>query len=133
MQTLRTGARTPFFATDITHYVTVATAAFSPIEDAPAAFTASAEETYIKSGFIIMNASATAGLARCITWQEFQLHRLRSNRDLVTDTQVLALCTPVAIYLSESQWTMTPIVKVFAGNDQTYPSTVTYINVGTVR
>ena len=133
MNTQRTGARTPFFCDDITHYVSVAAADFSPIEDQPAAFTATQEDIYIKNGFLAMNATATAGLLYCITWQEFQLHRLRSNRDLVTNTQVLALCTPVAIYVSECNWTMTPIVKIFAGTNQTYPTTVVTVNIGTIR
>ena len=132
MNTQRTGARTPFFCDDITHYVSVAAADFSPIENVPAG-TLVREDTYIKNGFLAMNATATAGLLYCITWQEFQLHRLRSNRNLVTNTQVLALCTPVAIYVSECNWTMTPIVKIFAGTNQTYPTTVVTVNIGTIR
>jgi hypothetical protein len=133
MQTLRTGARTPFFATDITHYVSIATADFSPIEDQPAALTATQEELYTKSGFIVSNATDNSGVVYVITWNEFQIHRTQSNRALVTDLQVLALCTPIRIYLASGDWTMTPIVKVYADNNQTTPSTVVTINVGTVR
>jgi len=133
MSTLRTGARTPFFATDITHYVSIALANFSPIEDQPAVFTATQEEIYTKNGFLAMNATDNSGLVYVITWNEFQIHRAQTNHALVADLAVLALCTPVAIYLASGDWTMTPIVKVFAGNNQTYPSTVVTINVGTIR
>lgn len=131
MQTLRTGARTPFFATDITYYHSLA-GDFSPIENAPAAFTDSAEELYIKNGFVICNATDTAALAYVITWEEFQYHRSRSNKTLVSNATVLGLCTPVAVYLPSGGWCMTPVVKVFdtAGDNA---SVVTHINVGTIR
>jgi len=130
MQTLRTGARTPFFATDITYYHNLA-GDFSPIENAPIAFTDTQEEVYIKSGFFVKNATDNTGFVNVVTWNEFQIHRQQSNRDLVTNIQVLALCTPVPIYLISGDWTETPIVKVFSTTGQV--STVTMINVGTIR
>jgi len=131
MQTLRTGARTPFFATDITYYHNLTVGDFSPIENQPAAFTDSEEEVYIKSGFLVKNATDTAGLVYVVTWNEFQIHRQQSNRNLVTNLQVLALCAPVVIYLTSGDWTETPIVKVFSTKGQV--STVSMINVGTIR
>ena len=135
MQTLRTGARTPFFATDIVDYHSMATH-YSPIDDLPGVPTLaelSAYEVFLKSGFLAANATDTAGLAYVVTWNEFQLHRQEANRDLVADVTVLALCAPVAIYLASGDWTMTPIVKIFATENQTYPTTVTYVNIGTIR
>jgi len=133
MSKLSTGARTPFFADNITFYGSIALANFSPIEDQPAVFTATQEEVYTKNGFLAMNATDNSGLVYVITWNEFQIHRAQTNHALVADLAVLALCTPVAIYLASGDWTMTPIVKVFADNDQTYPSTVVTLNIGTVR
>ena len=135
MQTLRTGARTPFFATDIVDYHNMATH-YSPIDDLPAIPTLaelSAYEVFLKSGFLAANATDTAGLIYVVTWNEFQTHRQQSNINLVTDVQVLALCAPVAIYLASGDWTMTPIVKIFATDNQTYPTVVTYVNIGTIR
>jgi hypothetical protein len=133
MSTLITGARTPFFVTDITYYFTLGTGDFSPIEDVPVALTATEEDLYIKNGFVVSNATDTAGYAWCITWDEFQIHRQASNRDLVTNLQVLALCAPVRIYLTAGAWTMTPIVKVYSTGDKSYTSEPAYINVGTIR
>jgi len=133
METLRTGARTPFFVSDITYYFTLGTGDFSPIEDVPAVLTETQEELYIKNGFIVSNATDTAGYVWCITWHEFQLHRLESNRDLVTNAQVLALCTPIQIYIASGYWTMTPIVKVYSTGDKQYTSEPAYINIGIIR
>lgn len=133
MQTLRTGARTPFFTPDIVDYHNMATH-FSPIDDLPAVPTLaeqSACEVFIKSGFLAMNATDNSGILYVVTWNEFQIHRTRANRALVTDVTVLGLCTPVRIYLASGDWTMTPIVKAFATTGQI--TTVAYINVGLIR
>ena len=131
MSTLRTGARTPFFATDITYYHNLAGGDFSPIENAPIAFTDTQEEVYIKSGFVVANATDTAGIVYCVTWEQYRTMRQQSNHTLVTNAQVIALCVPVQIYLASGDWTMTPVVKVFSTEEQY--TTVVYINVGTIR
>jgi hypothetical protein len=105
---------------------------FSPIEDSPVVFTATQEELYIKNGFLINNASDTAGYAYCITWEEFQIHRQQSNHALVTNLQVLALCTPIQIYLTSGEWIDTPIVKVYSTYDK-YMTEISHCNVGTIR
>ena len=134
MSTLRTGARTPFFATDITYYFDLTGGDFSPINNAPIAFTDTQEDVYIKNGFVVANATDDAGLVYCITWEQYQTVRQQSNRSLVTNIQVIALCVPVAIYLASGDWTMTPVVKVFQTTEQAeYPSTIDYINIGTIR
>lgn len=133
MSKLRTGARTPFFATSITNYHHLTTGNFSPIDNAPAVYSDSEEDMYIHNGFLIKNATDTAGLAYCVTWEQFQAARLRANRALVTNATVLAAINPVACYLTSGQWLECPVVKVFATTSQTFPTTITYINVGTVR
>jgi hypothetical protein len=133
MSKLRTGARTPFFASDIILYQNLALSNVSPIENQPAVYSDSEEDMFIKNGFLIANATDTAGLAYVVTWEQFQIVRTRQNRALVTNAQVLALCVPIAVYLASGDWCMTPIVKVFATTNQTYPTTVAYVNVGTVR
>ncbi len=133
MDQLRTGARMPFLGTDITHYVDLAASDFSPIENQPAALTDTQEDVYIKNGFIAENATDTAGLLYVVTWNEFQIHRQRSNRALVTNTQVLALCTPIQVYVASGSYCMTPLVKVYATTDQSYPSVVTKVNILTIR
>ena len=133
MNTLRTGARTPFFATDIPTYYDLTADDFSPIEDLPGVPTLaelSACEVYIKSGFLVANATDDAGIVYVITWNEFQVHK----RHRYTDAQTLALCAPIQIYLASGDWTMTPVVKVFQTTEQAeYPSTIDYINIGTIR
>lgn len=133
MSKLRTGARTPFFASDITHYHALATTDFSPIEDAGGTFSATQTEVFTKNGFLVFNATDTAGLIYVITWEEFQTHRQQSNRLLVTDTAVLALCTPVGVYVASGDAMGTPVVKVFAGDTEGAASAVTHINIGTIR
>ena len=130
--TLRTGAETPFFCTDITHYVVLGTGDFSPIEDSPDTFSATEEDVYIKNGFLINNASDTAGYAYCITWEEFQMRRQVSNRSLVNNAGVLALCTPVRIYLASGEWCPTPLVKVYSTYDK-FMTEISHCNVGTIR
>jgi hypothetical protein len=132
MNRLRTGARTPFFCTDITHYVVLGVSDFSPIEDAPAAFIATQEEVYIKSGFLAKNASDDAGYIYCITWEEFETQRTQSNRALLTNAQILALCTPMRVYLPSGGWCETPLVKVYSTYDQ-YMTEISHVNIGTIR
>jgi len=133
MSTLRTGARTPFFADDITYYHNLATTNFSPIEDNPAVFTATQTDWYAKNGFLAMNATDNAGLLYVVTWNAFQVARLQANRTLVTDATVLGLLVPIPIYLASGDWVMTPIVKAYGTGVQEYISTVTYINIGIIR
>ena len=130
MSTLRTGARTPFFATDVVDYHNLATH-YSPVDDLPAIPTAaeeSAYEVFMKSGFLAQNATDTAGLIYVITWNEFESHRLKR----LTDAQILALSDYVGIYLASGDWTMTPIVKIYATGDEP-ASVVTFVNIGTIR
>jgi len=133
MAKLRTNVRTPFFVTNITYYFTLGTGNFSPIDDVPDTFTDSEEEVYIKSGFLAKNATDDSGYLWCVTWEEYQIHRTQQNIDLVTNVQVLALCTPIQIYLSSGEWTGTPIVKVYSTGDKDYTSELAYINIGTIR
>jgi len=151
MDKLRTGARTPFFCTDITYYHNLAVSSFSPIEDIPDVFTDTEEDVYIKSGFLAANATDTAGVIYVITWNEYQIQRAQNNRTLVTNEQVLALCNGMQIYLAAGDWTMTPLVKVFGLEDEEpvflpkvgiggpewpgWPDVgvVEYINIGTIR
>jgi hypothetical protein len=133
MDTLRTHARTPFFVTNITYYFTLGTGNFSPIDDVPVAFTDTQEEVYIKSGFLAKDATDDSGYLWCVTWDEYQTHRTQENIGLVTNAQVLALCTPIQIYLKPGEWTGTPIVKVFSTGDKDYTSQLAYINIGTIR
>lgn len=129
MSTLRTGARTPFFASDITHYHNLSAANFSPLEDTGDTFSASEEDLFIKNGFLLMNATDNAGLVKIITWEEFQAKKADSNKSLVTNAAVLALCTGVTVYVPSGGWVYTPIVKAFTGA----PTTVATVNIGTIR
>jgi len=133
MAKLRTNARTPFFVTNITHYIVLGTGDFSPIDNLPAALTDTEEEVYIKNGFLAKNATDDNGYLWCVTWEEYQTHRTQQNIDLVTNAQVLALCTPIQIYLESGEWTGTPIVKVYSTADKDYWSGLSHVNIGTIR
>jgi len=132
MDKLITGARTPFFCTDITHYVVLGISDFSPIENVPNALTDTQEEVYIKNGFLACNASDTSGYIYCITWNEFKIHQQQSNKTLLTNANILALCTPVQIYLTSGEWCATPLVKVYSTYDK-YMTQVSHVNIGTIR
>lgn len=118
--TLRTGARYPLWFEDIPDYVDISAADFSPIEDG--ALEDTEIEVYTKSGFGVKNATEDAGYIYAVTWHQYEANR----RDLTG-------IVPRQIYLLGGDWALTPLVKVFAGDDDEYASTVTTINVGTIR
>ena len=144
---LRTGARVPFLATDCTYYFMLGAGNFSPIDDVPDVMTATQEDVYIKNGFLISNATDTAGFVWVVTWEEYQAQRQRANRTLVTNAQVLALCNAVEVYLESGGFIDTPIVMVYSEAEEiSYKAArliiddpylgsveIEYINVWTIR
>jgi hypothetical protein len=132
MATLRTGARTPFYATNCTYYFVLGTGNFSPIDDVPDVLIDTEEDVYIKNGFLASNATDDSGYLWVVTWDEFQTHR-QSNRSLVSNAQALALCTPIRIYIPSGSFTPTPIVKVYSTGDKDYTSELSHINVWQIR
>jgi len=119
----RTGANLPLWVEDITYYFDLTTDDFSPLEDAPEAFTDSREELYIKNGFAVCNATEDAGVVLVITLWQYQ----HNHYDLAT-------LVPVPVFLMPGDWVMTPVVKVFQseGQDLVY-ALVETINVGIIR
>ena len=130
MQTLSGGAKVPFFCDDIPYYFDLTSGNFSPIEDAPVAFDATTTDIYIKNGFLVKNATENAGYIYAVTWRQYKNDGQNSLNDMFTGAAIV----PRQIYLLGGEWTMTPVVKVFAADDdQEYDSTVTTINIGTIR
>jgi hypothetical protein len=131
----RQGASIPFWFEDILNYVSIATANFDPI----ATYQASAKTTlllstmneYVANGFGVKNATDNSGYIYAVTWSQYDNY-LRTHASITPATIDLSAIVPRQIHLIGGEWCVTPIVKVFAGNDGTYASTVVTINVGRI-
>ena len=131
----RNGAEVPFWFDCITDYASIATSAFDPIATyqggAQTAALLSTMNMYVANGFGVKNATDNSGYIYAITWCQYNDYKIK-NQAITPATINLAGITPRQIHLSAGEWCVTPIVKVFADNDGTYPSTVTTINVGRI-
>jgi hypothetical protein len=96
----------------------LAAADFDPIAQFPAGSKLLGH--YTSNGFGLKNATETAGFIRAITLYQYEMN----NKSL---TGII----PTTINLNGGDWALTPLIKVFAANHATYPSTgMTTINVG---
>lgn len=133
--TLRGGAATPFFVEDIIAYQSIATTDYSPIATYQASAKAQTDAQtlwkQIKNGFLVKNATDSAGYIYAITWSQFETYR-RQHKGTTEASWSLAGFTPQRIDLGAGEWVATPLVKVYANNTGSYNSTVTAINVGTI-
>ena len=133
--TLRGGAATPFFVEDIIAYQSVATTDYSPIATYQASAKAQTDkqtlDKQIKNGFLVKNATDSAGYLYVITWSQFENYR-RQHKGTTAASWSLSGFTPQRIDLGANEWCATPVVKVYANNTGSYTSTVTAINVGTI-
>lgn len=103
--------------------VSIASADFNPITDLGAVpATEHQVGRYIRNGFGVRNGSETAAFIRAITLAQYRAN----NKSLVG-------IVPRTIYLNGGDWCLTPVVKVFAANSGTYPSTgMTNVNIGLI-
>ena len=134
MLTLRGGGRFPFWFEDITDYVSIAAANFHPIgvyQATPTSATLSHMYTHVKNGFGVKNATDNNGYIYAVTWSQFQDY-IKANRRLAETAWDIGSIIPRQIHLAAGEWCVTPIVKVYADNDATYPSTVVTINIGRI-
>lgn len=77
---------------------------------------------YTRNGFGVKNGTETAAFIRAVTLAQY-----RANHKSLTGI------VPRTIYLNGGDWCLTPVVKIFAADDGTYPSTgMTNINVGLI-
>jgi len=128
------GGEYPLWFNNITDYASIAVADFSPVATylagAATSVRLSACNVYIKHGFAVKNATENAGYIWAITWTDYQGY-LATNKE---NPLVITSITPRQIYLLAGEWCLTPVIKVFAGNDGSgHASTVATINVGTIR
>lgn len=131
----RNGSSLPLWMDDFLYYGSIATSNYDPIATYQAGAKTSVLNAVlweaIKGGFAVKNATADAGYIYAITWRQFEDYRLQ-NKQLTEATWDLSAIVPRQIYLLGGEFALTPIVKVFAGNDATYKSTVATINVGKI-
>lgn len=131
----RAGFGYPLWMEDFLAYQSIATTAYDPI----ATYQASAKATsdlatlnkHVKGGFSVKNATENSGYIYAVTWSQFEDY-LSQNRKLTEANWDLSGIVPRQIFLLGGEWALTPIVKVFKGNDGTYASTVVTINVGRI-
>lgn len=98
----------------------IAAADFDPITTLDVPATEHEIGRYSRNGFGVKNGTETAAFIRAVTLAQY-----RANHNSLTGV------VPRTIYLNGGDWCLTPVVKVFAANDATYPSTgMTNINVG---
>ena len=119
MEKFKNGAQMPLYFEDI-DYVSVATANYSPSENE--SLSAADKAKYMQSGFIIMNCTDSLTYAYAITWEQY-----RANNKSLTDL------VPKQLYAASADVIYTPVVKVYAGNDATYPSTMVTLNIGLIK
>lgn len=80
---------------------------------------------YTRNGFGVKNGTETAAFIRAVTLAQF-----RANHN---STTLPVGEEPRTIYLNGGDWCLTPVVKVYAADDATYPSTgMTDINIGLI-
>jgi hypothetical protein len=131
----RQGGALPIIFEDIVAYAAIGTADYDPIATYKGGSMAEADlsvlGTFINNGFGVQNATATGAYIYAITWSQFDAYKKR-NKGLAAASYSLTGITPRQIWIGAGDWAQTPIVKVFAGNDATYKSTVTTICVGRI-
>ena len=110
------GRRVALWLDDVEN-VSIASFDFSPYEDED--LTDVQHQKYTKRGFTIR--PDEDGTVYVITWRNW-----KHNRDDID------ACTAVPLYCLGGQWEAIPLVKVFSGSDQEYPSEPSNINVGII-
>jgi hypothetical protein len=129
------GFSLPLWLDDYLAFQSIATTAYDPI----ATYQASSKTTYdeatmniaIRGGFAVQNATDTAGFIWAVTLRQFEDY-LKTHKDTLPSAWSLAAIVPRKIYLAGSDWAFAPLIKVYAGNHGTYPSSVTTIVVGRI-
>ena len=91
------------------------------VQDIATANYAPTDVEYLQNGFAVKNAGADDGYVYAISWWEY-FKNGKSTTGL----------TPVKMYASAGDWILTPVVKCYAGNDGTYPSTATTLQIGLI-
>lgn len=132
--TLRNGGASYVWFEDITDYVSIATANFHPLgvyQATPTAATLSHMYTHLKNGFGVKNATDNSGYIYAVTWSQYDAY-VKANRGIAETAWDIGNIVPRQIHLLAGEWCVTPIAKVYADNDATYPSTVATINIGRI-
>ena len=110
------GRRVALWLDDVEN-VSIASFDFSPEEDDD--LTDVEKQKYTKRGFTIR--PDEDGTVYVITWREWKHQRFDMD-----------ICRPVPLYSLGGQWEAIPLIKVFSGSDQEYPSEPSNINVGII-
>lgn len=129
------GFSLPLWLDDYLAFQSIATVAYDPIATYQAsAMTTTLEATMnvaIRGGFAVQNATDTAGFIWAVTLRQFEDY-LKKNKGVLPSAWSLAAIVPRKIYMAAADWSYAPLVKVYAGNHGTYPSSVTTIVVGRI-
>ena len=103
----------------------IATADYDPIATAAASRTKD-QKGAIDRGFCVRGNASGNVLIYAITHNAY----IQNNKALTTASGGKADLIPVVFYAIGNVWELTPLIKVYANDDGTYPSGCTLINVG---
>ena len=106
-------------------YQSIASADVDPIATAPASRT-SAQKGMIDRGFVIRGNESGAYNLYAITWNAYE----QNNKALTTATGGKADLVPVLLFATGGVWELTPLIKVYAQDDGTYPTGCPNVNIG---
>jgi hypothetical protein len=108
------GTPFPLYFEDM-DYESIVTLPYTPIEDLlDNAYTS----LDIRTGFCAMNATDEAGYFYAITWNKY-----------IANNKSFTGLTPQKLYAAAYDWVYTPLAKIYSSSDDTYPSTITVIQV----
>jgi hypothetical protein len=133
--TTRDGFSAPLWLEDYLANMSIATTAYDPIATYQASAKTEANlatmNAAVLGGFVVQNITDTAGYIYAITLNQFKAYE-SANKGLMPASWDLSGIVPRKITINTYDWAYTQLVKVFADNHGTYPSTVTSIQVGRI-
>jgi len=128
-----TGKSVPFLVDDF-HLESIAIANFDPIGDEADAehvtlLASQIENWYGKRGFLVR--PDAEGSLYAVTWRQYKT-ALRAGMTFAEKQAALAALVPKLFLGAANTWVECPVVKVYAHNEQEYPSAAETINVGKI-
>lgn len=105
--------------------VNIATSDYDPLATAAASRTRE-QKGAIDRGFCVKGNASGNIVIYAITWNAY----FQNGKALTIASGGKEDLVPVALYTIGNVWEMTPLIKVYANDDGTYPSGCTLMNIG---
>lgn len=107
-------------AADLDTTIAIATVDIDPLTSED--FTDAEVALLTENGFAVCNTGDDTGTLYAVTYFQY----MRNKKSLTG-------IVPRKITLASGDWCLTPVIKVFAGDDANYATTVTAVNIGIIR